>query len=159
MTTCPVTTVFDRINSNENILYKLFNSGKTLQGISGTQTYVIEIIRGSTKPVLFWKIVQSIDNNGYYFYNSSNVYTLICRPELGGICEDDVTPQPEGRFRFYPSSNAIERAKGLCNIQSTGRGWLSVDSSTNVVKVTSNQSDPSAVWMIVPYSLNKVPLF
>ena len=145
------------MHNNENILYKLFNAGKTLQGISGTKTYVIEIIRGSTKPELFWKLVGS--NNEYYFYNMNN-QVLMCRPELGGICEDDVDPQPEGKIRIIPSSNAIERAKGICTLQSLSAvGWLSVDSSNDVVKVTSNQDSSSAVWTIVPYSLNKVPLF
>jgi len=154
-TNCPVITVFDRINNNENILYKLFNNGKTLQGISASQTYVSDRLTGSISPELFWRLVGS--NSDYLFYNKNNE-CLICLNPDG--CQDDVPIQESEtlevvKIRIVP----IDRANGTCNLQSlSAPGWLSVDSSNNLVKVISNQSDPSAVWTIVPYSLNKVRL-
>lgn len=169
-------TVFDRINNNEDIKYKILNvqTGRVLKAANYNPSHVQSDFNNPSPlhpDQQYWRFQCTNGDGRCYMVNNQN-NTLICpNNESDGHCYDDnyqitsIRGNENHKINIVPSDNPTERSVGMGYLNSLHNpGWISLghagggwgtDGSENDprnIKVQWNKADRFAKWQIIPYS-------
>lgn len=166
-------TVFDRINANENLKYRILNVA-TVRQISGSNSNNTAVnlqdngvyYSSLYNPDQLWTFKNVVDNKAFIVNSSNKRLTCISENSDGHCSDGNYTYDPNSlgpgydKIIIVPSSDLSERDGGICYLYSqNNRGWISLgwtdqgwgggnENDPRNLKVQWNKDDRFARWKI-----------